>query len=337
MKKTLLSVVGVAALSVAFISTVKAQWLLLFKDVFANGKPIADDSYIQILNDYDNTRWYSNKDEINWETVSNNARITVPAVENYDYDIATEYYLFISPYRVSQIKSWDPKVDVSKIKANKVVITSNVDKVEFNLWSTDLDSDQAYYGFIVPIDQYDWIGSPSNEICFKVSSNTYNQGEECDAFSLLLGSSNTKKDQPKNTENNDSHNAACVGMDLANISHTINGNTITLTWTAVEGDVVEIAIYDPEEDVYKSLWAVNMSDEKFDYKMQWDGEQNFMLTNGCRDVRYKADAKMENKKPEKEKIVPAATGPAQNILYIAIAAIAIYGVYVLFLRKSESK
>jgi hypothetical protein len=42
-------------------------------------------------------------------------------------------------------------------------------------------------------------------------------------------------------------------MDLANISHTINGNTITLTWTAVEGDVVEIAIYDPEEDVYKSL------------------------------------------------------------------------------------
>jgi hypothetical protein len=80
-----------------------------------------------------------------------------------------------------------------------------------------------------------------------------------------------------------------------------------------------------------------MSDEKFDYKMQWDGEQNFMLTNGCRDVRYKADAKMENKKPEKEKIVPAATGPAQNILYIAIAAIAIYGVYVLFLRKSESK
>ena len=84
----ILSVVGVAALSVAFISTVKAQWLLLFKDVFANGKPIADDSYIQILNDYDNTRWYSNKDEINWETVSNNARITVPAVENYDYDIA---------------------------------------------------------------------------------------------------------------------------------------------------------------------------------------------------------------------------------------------------------
>jgi hypothetical protein len=34
-----------------------------------------------------------------------------------------------------------------------------------------------------------------------------------------------------------------------------------------------------------------MSDEKFDYTMQWDGEQNFMLTNGCRDLYYKADAK----------------------------------------------
>jgi hypothetical protein len=81
-----------------------------------------------------------------------------------------------------------------------------------------------------------------------------------------------------------------------------------------------------------------MNDEKFDYKIQWDGEQNFMITNGCRDVFYKADAKMETKEPEKkEKIVPAATGPAENILYIAIAAVVVYGVYALFFRKSESK
>lgn len=333
MKKTLLSLVGVVALSVMFVCTVKAQWLLLSKDVFADGKPVADDSYVQILNDYDNTRWYSDKDTINWETVNNSARITIPAVENYDYDIATEYYLFVSPYRLSQIKSWDPKVDISKIKANKVVITSNVDKVEFNLWSTDIDPDKAYYGFIVPIDQYDWIGSPSNEICFKVSSKTYNQGEECDAFALLV----PENSGGKKTEET-GHNSACVGMDMANISHVKNGDTITLKWTAVEGDVVEIAIFDPKEEIFKSLWAVSMNDEKFDYKIQWDGEQNFMITNGCKDVFYKADAKMETKEPEKkEKIVPAATGPAENILYIAIAAIVVYGVYALFFRKSESK
>ena len=69
--------------------------------------------------------------------------------------------------------------------------------------------------------------------------------------------------------------------------------------------------------------------------MQWDGEQNFMLTNGCKDLYYKADAKRWEKEPEK--IVPAATGPAENIVYIAIAAIVLYGAYVVFFRKAENK
>jgi hypothetical protein len=30
---------------------------------------------------------------------------------------------------------------------------------------------------------------------------------------------------------------------------------------------------------------------KYDYKMQRDGEQNFILTNTCGSVRYKVDAK----------------------------------------------
>jgi hypothetical protein len=32
-----------------------------------------------------------------------------------------------------------------------------------------------------------------------------------------------------------------------------------------------------------------MSDEKFNYTMQWSGEQNFSITNGCKDFYYKAD------------------------------------------------
>ena len=73
--------------------------------------------------------------------------------------------------------------------------------------------------------------------------------------------------------------------------------------------------------------------EKYDYKMQWDGEQNFMLTNGCKEVRYKADAKKSTPEPE---IVTPATGPAENILYIAIAAIILYGAYAIFFRKSDN-
>ena len=131
------------------------------------------------------------------------------------------------------------------------------------------------------------------------------------------------------------HGTSCVGMDLANVTHTVKWDTITLKWTAVDWDDVQIAILDPEDEVYKNLWTAKMSDKKFDYKMQRDWEQNFLLVNGCGEYKYKADAKRWE--PEPEKIVTPATGPAENILYVAIAAIVLYGAYVLFFRKSESK
>jgi hypothetical protein len=122
-------------------------------------------------------------------------------------------------------------------------------------------------------------------------------------------------------------------MDLANVSHTVKGDELTLTWTAIDGNTVQVAVFDPEDEVYKSLGAVNMNDEKFVYKMQWNGEQNFMLTNGCKEVFYKADASIKTKPT----IVPAATGPAENVLYILIASIILYGSYVVFFRKSDNK
>ena len=71
-----------------------------------------------------------------------------------------------------------------------------------------------------------------------------------------------------------------------------------------------------------------MRDEKFDYQIQWDGEQNFVLDNGCGQVKYKADAKKVDTptkvEEEKEPIVTPTTGPAENMLYIAIAAIILY-------------
>jgi hypothetical protein len=93
-------------------------------------------------------------------------------------------------------------------------------------------------------------------------------------------------------------------------------------------------VFDPEEEVYKSLWAVAMSDQKFEYKMQRDGEQNFRFTNGCWEVKKKFDAKRWEEQPIK---ATPATGPAENILYIAIAAIVLYGAYVVFFRKADNK
>ena len=328
MKKPLLWLVGLAALSAMFVGIVNAD--LFVSDVFSNGAPKVDNAYTQVLNNYDNSWWYT-KDDLIWgDFIDWDLHVTSPVIEDIGFDDATVYYLFVSPYRISQIRAWDSSVDNSRVIMKQVEIDPNAENVEFTLW-WEVDPDQAYYGFISPVDMYDGFGIPSNEICFKLWTNTYNQGEWCDAFELVMDPSQTSGD-PLAIEQQNLW-AACVGMNMANISHVINGDTITLKWTAVDGNVVQIAIFDPNEEYWRSLGSVSMTAERFDYKMQWNGEQNFMLTNGCGEVRYKADASIPT---EPEKIVPAATGPAENILYIAIAAIILYGAYVLFFRKAEN-
>ena len=334
MKKPLLWLVGLAALSAMFIGVASAE--LFVSDVFSNWAPAVDNAYTQVLNNYDNTWWYSENNFIGGDFLDGNLRVSSQIIQDIGYDDATVYYLFVSPYRIEQIKLGDPSVDTSKIIMKQVEITPDAQNVEFTLWVPEVDSETPYYGFIAPVDMYDGFGIPSNEICFKLSSSTYNQGEGCDAFDLILNPSNPTGEEwlSETWDTQENHGAACVGMNMANITHVVNGDTITLKWTAVDGDVVQIAVFDPDEAYWKSLGAVNMKDEKFDYKMQWNGEQNFMLTNGCGEVRYKADAAIKPAEPEK--IVPAATGPAENVLYIAIAAIVLYGAYVVFFRKAEN-
>ena len=332
MKKPLLWLVGLAALSAMFIGIANAE--VFVSDVFSNWAPKVDNAYIQVLNNYDNTLWYTENDLIWGDFINWDLQVTSPVMEDIGFDNATVYYLFVSPYRVEQIKSWDPSVDISNIIMKQVEIASNAENVKFTVWGYEIDSEAPYYGFISPVDMYDGFGIPSNEICFKLSTSTYNQWEWCDAFGLVMDPSSSIEPVDEPVESQESHWAACVGMSMANVSHVINGDTITLKWTAVDGDVVQIAVFDPEEAYWKSLGAVNMRDEKFNYKMQWNGEQNFMLTNGCGEVRYKADAAIKPAEPEK--VVPQRVGPADNLLYIAIAAIILYGAYVLFFRKSEN-
>lgn len=321
MKKSLLSLAGVVVLSAVFGWAANAQ--LDISDLFYEWTPLVDGAHAKLLNEYESSRWYSDSSTV---TCDANGQINIksPIIEDSTMDKANIYSLFVSPYRINQIKSEDSSVDVSKIIMKKVELSDNDENVNFVISSSDVDPNTVYYGFISPADMFDVVGTPSKEICFKIADNTCLQDTACNtmvaAWDELIERHGSASD--------------CVWMDLANVTHTVNGGTLTLKWTAVDGDTVQIAIFDPEAEVYKSLWAVKMSDEKFDYKLQWSGEQNFQLTNGCKELYYKADAAI---KWEPQKIVPAATGPAENLLYIAIAAIILYGAYVVFFRKAETK
>ncbi len=82
----------------------------------------------------------------------------------------------------------------------------------------------------------------------------------------------------------------CEWMDKAKVSHTVDNDTVTLKWNAIEWNNVKIAIFDPKEEIYKEIWTAKMSDKKFSYKIKWDGEQKFKLTNWCKEYTYKVNA-----------------------------------------------
>lgn len=328
MKKTLLSLVGISAVA---LGVANAQ--LDISTLFSDGLPLEDDAYTQLLNDYESSWWYFD-DSITCE-VNDGVTITTPTVEDSTIDVASSYNLFVSPYRIDQIKDWDSSIDISKIIMKNVEIKGSDETVEFKLASNELSPNTAYYGFISPVDSFDEVGTPSNEICFKVSDKKCLQDTACDTLNVATATESQGTEEITGLEDIlERHGSAdCIGMDMANVTHTLNGDTVTLRWTAVDGDVVEIAIWDPDEKLFKSVWSARMSDEKFDYKMKWDGEQNFTLTNGCKGVNYKADAK---RWAEPEIKATPATGPAENILYVAIAAIVLYGAYTILSRKSDN-
>ena len=329
MKKSLLQLTGFLAVSAMLWGIANAQ--LDISDLFSNWDPLVNDAYVKVLNGYDKTRWYTDDittcDSKNAGSIS----ITSPALDDADYYKVKSYRLFLSPYRIDELKSGNPSIDTSKVIIKESNIVDDTSEVNFTITSSDVNPGTAYYGFVLPINDFDFIWTPSKEICFQLDKNICMQDSSCDTFDLVINPVETHEVQ----DSENSHGASCVGMDMANVTHSINGDTINLKWTAVDWDVVEIGIFDPEAEEYKNLGAVNMKDENFSYKMQWTGEQNFLLTNGCRDLHYKADRIIKEWEPEK--IVAPATWPAENIIYIAIAAIILYGVYVVFFRKADNK
>lgn len=326
MKKSLLSLAGVLAFSAVIGGVVGAQSDI--SDLFNEWTPLVDGAHVKLLTDFDKERWYVDP-SISIECEAENwVTITSPTLQDAKFYDVNLYNLFISPYRIDQIKSWDPEVDTSKIIMKKVEVEDSDESVKFSISSDELDSNKVYYWFITPADVFDTIGTPSHEICFSLANNICLQDSECDSLSVVNNSAEEDLVERHGV-------ADCVWMELANVTHTVKGDTVTLKWTPVDWESVQIAIREKDSQAYKNLWTVDMSKGQFDYKMQWDWEQNFLLMNGCGEwFKYKADAKKWWETPEE--IVPAATGPTENILYIAIAAIILYGAYVVFFRKSEN-
>ena len=342
MKKLLLSLVAFVFGISAFAGI--ANWLAI-SDIFTNGEPSVNTAYTQLLNNYSPEWWYLDGISLTCDINNGNLTITSPTIKDSIDETAPAYRLFLSPYRISQIKDGEPSVDNSNINMFEQKIESNVAELNFKLSKNDISDTQAYYGFITPLDMYDEVWTPSKEICFHISKNVCMLDTECDTFDLVVNPAPAEPEKDTTPEVTDpepeanpeeTHGSAeCVSMEYANVRHTSDGKNITLTWTAVDGwGDVDIAIFNPNDEVFEKIATVKMSDERYVYPMRWNGVQNFILTNECWQAKYKADEWIKEWEPEK--IVTPATGPAENIMYIAIAAIILYGAYAIFFRKSDN-
>ncbi|OQB41818.1 MAG: hypothetical protein BWY04_00612 [candidate division CPR1 bacterium ADurb.Bin160] len=60
-------------------------------------------------------------------------------------------------------------------------------------------------------------------------------------------------------------------MRLANISHTIDGNKVTLSWIAVNGsNTVDLFLRDDKEETFNKLTTINMSAESYTFTLTRD-------------------------------------------------------------------
>lgn len=219
---------------------------------------------------------------------------------------------------------------------------------DITIQESQVNSWNYYYGVVVPMDDNVNIWNYSKEFCFNFSSKKYAEGEACASFKAK----EVKEEKTPETTtkisaleeelsiDENEHEAAGWDMSMADISHSINGNKVTLTWTEVPySSNVEVRLFNKQTADYETLGTVPMSQKKFDYTIkQGDSELIFMLIP--RDAKGKEYRYPVNVRYEEDwqtpviKAVPA-TGPVEDILLIAGITAVLYLGYRVF-RRADS-
>lgn len=200
------------------------------------------------------------------EITTGKVMISSPKIKDEVGNDIKSYTLMYSQFPLSDILDNTDLLGQSKEKTFNFPMVSAT--VSMELSTTDsIDPSKVYYVSVIPKDPTGILWEISNEIWFKMSDMTYGEG---------------KYTAPV-------HAAAWADMNLANVSHVIAGNKVTLRWTAVNGsDKVDIFLWNPTSEVFSKLATVNMADETYTFTTTRNGEHiiNFMPNNSGREKRY---------------------------------------------------
>ena len=196
--------------------------------------------------------------------------IKSPVIQDELGNKIKKYTVMFSQYPLSQILENTALLDQSKEKTFEFTTVDTNVTMELDSLADGINPSVVYYVSVIPKDQNGILGEISNELRFKLATQSYGEG-------------NTTGSVPP------AHTAAGADMSLANITHTITANRATLRWTAVDGsDKVDIFLRNPTSQMFERLDTVNMSAESYAFTLTRNGEYivNFMPNNGGTEYRY---------------------------------------------------
>ena len=284
------------------------------------------------------------------EDGTNRLKITSPVLRDSKDTAVWEYHIILWEKPMKNYIAGDRE---ELIELPAVSIMELDESVDLSIKQSSVSADKSYYGIIVPVNDNVIPGYYSDTFCFDFGTLTYALASDCDNFGRPEKTEEPVVETPKEeeeqttteltvalNEEEDQHNAADgADMSMADISHSVNGNVVTLTWTAVPySDNVEIRIFDKANADYVTLGTVPMTQEKFQYTTKAN-EDELLFAFIPRDakgreyrydvnVRHEADVTPEIKEAPK-------VGPAEDLLMIlCITAVLYLGYRVVASRKA---
>ncbi len=323
----------------AFTSIVSAQWKeiteyfngLWWGDLFG----YSTEQYIQVQNISDNSIDFSS-----------------PVIKNENDENIGQYNVLFGEYTMNEVLDNPDLIDA--VTEKKITTTENSDfTFSLTVNEDNLDVNKIYFVSVAPRDASGIIGAVSNEYCFNLENQVYSVIEwDKEACVKKIAE---KVEMEKNTLPWNIHNAAQgADMSLANVTHTIDGNSVKLTWISqVWSDKVEVYLLNEDETgdgepARDPLGTVDMMDGEFIFPYQGAQTTTLLLKpttdgvmNGIEHVYAINETPPVEKEPKTPVVEPQAqikvvpqTWAKENFLVIFI--ISILG-FVLYRAMRKTK
>lgn len=206
----------------------------------------AADDLGDFLNDIDTNRWYTTGIKLTIQEKWTNYIVVQSPIIKKDSMIIKQYTVTYSEKSIDQL-------DLAVTKDTGFTFTGSDltgTTLSFKIW--ELDPTKTYYLIITPKDSSNVSGEPSEQISFKLSDALENTNSAARGPSQM-------------------HSAA-ADMSLANISHTLSWNTVTLTWTPQSSaPSIELFLRHVNDSTFRSLGKVAMGDGQYQFQTTREG------------------------------------------------------------------